>query len=48
MPLKSRFEAEGTMKLYDDTFIESVDEDMSFADFKNFSARYLYYAVKPL
>jgi cyclopropane fatty-acyl-phospholipid synthase-like methyltransferase len=46
--LKQRFEAERMIKLYDNAFIESISEDMSYEEFRAFSSRYLYYAVKPL
>lgn len=40
--MKQEFEAEGTMILYDNAFTESIDEDMSYREFLEFSARYLY------
>lgn len=46
--LRRRFEAEGTLKLYEDTITESADEDISYEDFRAFSSRYLYRAVKPV
>lgn len=46
--MKQRFTAEGTQTLYDCMYGQAVDPSMSFENFCNFSARYLYTAVKPL
>jgi ubiquinone/menaquinone biosynthesis C-methylase UbiE len=46
--LKHKFEAESAMKLYDDAFIESIGDDISYEDFRKFSSRYLYHAIKPV
>jgi cyclopropane fatty-acyl-phospholipid synthase-like methyltransferase len=46
LKLKQAFEEEGAHMLYDNTFTESIDEEVSFEDFRSFSARYLYLVYK--
>jgi SAM-dependent methyltransferase len=45
--MKARFEAEGTLMLYESAYRESVDPAMGFDEFSRFSTRYFYTAVKP-
>ena len=45
-PMKEVFRQEGTEMLYQNAFTESIDESMTYDDFRKFSARYLYIAQK--
>ncbi len=46
--MKRRFEAEGTLALYESAYSESIDPATSYEEFCRFSTRFLYTAVKPL
>ena len=46
LDLKNDFKEEGTIFLFDYLFRESISEDMSFEDYKEFCARFLYICRK--
>lgn len=45
--MKQKFEAEDTVMLYDNAYTESIEDAMSYDDFRKFSSRYLYIIKRP-